>query len=131
MARQAGRAGPRWPDGLSFDARRRAAWAVRRGEAVEDPAAAAGVVAAAASVQRDHPSLPRAQAVLGVLAVMLVATLALAIALGYAVGIAGSGLLLVMCVLTLRRLPGTLRRQRDNAAAALADARRLLGEPAA
>ncbi|MEA2224364.1 MAG: hypothetical protein QOH83_2740 [Solirubrobacteraceae bacterium] len=130
-AMQAGRTMPRWPAGLSFAARRRAAWAVRRGEVVDDPVAAAGVVAAAASVHRDHPSLPRARAALGFFAVLSLALVALAIAYGSALGIAASLLGLATLVLTIVRLPGALRRQRDNATAALAGARRLLGEPAA
>jgi hypothetical protein len=104
---------------------------VRRGEVVDDPVAAAGVVAAAASVHRDHPSLPRARAVLGFFAVLSLALVALAIAYGSALGIAASLLGLATLVLTIVRLPGALRRQRDNATAALAGARRLLGEPAA
>ena len=131
MTRQTRSRMPRWPAGLSFTARRQAAWAVRRGEVVEDPVAAAGVLAAAMSVQRDHTSLPRAQAVLGVLAVMTLAGLATAIALGSAPWIAVSSVSLAIVVPTLVRLPGAVHRQRDNAAAALAGARRLLGEPAA
>jgi hypothetical protein len=130
-AMQVGRTMPRWPAGLSFAARRRAAWAVRRGEVVDDPVAAAGVVAAAASVQRDHRSLPWMQAGLGFVAVLALALVALAIAHGSALGLAASLLGLAIIVLTIVRLPGALRRQRDNADAALAGARRLLGEPAA
>jgi hypothetical protein len=131
MARQTRSRMPRWPAGLSFTARRQAAWAVRRGEVVEDPVAAAGVLAAAVSVQRDHASLPRAQAVLGILVVMTLAGVATAIALGNVPWIAVSSVSLVIVALTFMRLPGALRRQDDNAAAALAGARRLLGEPAA
>ncbi len=127
---QASKRMPQWPADLSFATRRRAAWAVRRGEAAGDAATAAGVVAAATSVHRDQTTSSRARAVLVFLAVIAIGLIAVAFTTGSALQTAGAIVLLAIVVSTLVRIPGTLRRQRDNAAAALAGARGLLGDPA-
>jgi hypothetical protein len=54
-----------------------------------------------------------------------------AIATGSALQVVAAIVLLAIVVCALVRIPGALRRQRDNPATALAGARRLLGEPAA
>jgi amino acid transporter len=128
---QASKRMPQWPDDLSFATRRTAAWAVRRGEAVDDPATAVGVVAAAVSVQRQQTSSPPAGAIFAVIAIIATGGIAVVIAIGNALQIAGAIVLLAIVVWSSARFPGALRRQRDNAATALARARRLLGEPAA
>jgi hypothetical protein len=130
-ATQVSRRMPRWPADLSFATRRRAAWAVRRGEAVEDPATAAGVVAAAASVQGQQTSSLPARAIFGIFTVIAIGALVAAIATGSALQVVAAIVLLAIVVCALVRIPGALRRQRDNAATALAGARRLLGESAA
>lgn len=129
---QARKLAPTWPAGLSYGARRRATWAVRRGEAVESPEAATGVVAVAASVQRAEQS-PRERwgwIALAVVALLYAGFVASAVDHGSTLGVAGASFGLAVIVAALARYPGALRRLHANAATALAAARRALGEPA-